>query len=83
MQGGHREPLKENDGQDHHKGCEIDPTEKQGQTAPKSPKNRFRRIVEKADDGVIGIGIHPGKESTGDDNPHIYGEGDIKNPREG
>lgn len=74
LQGRHEEALEKDDGDDQKHRAEIKPAHWR-QPAADFVQHRIRGLNEKADYGIVGIGIDPRDDGSGDDNPDV-GVGD-------
>lgn len=69
--------FEEIDGQQHDERREINASQER-EPPSDLEQYRFGDFVEEVDDGVVGIGIHPGDKCTGYDDVHVEGEYNIK-----
>jgi hypothetical protein len=77
------DPLEKGEGYQQHQGRKIDTAEGHGYPALNSVKDRVGDIVKKADNGVVRIGIDPGKDGPCNYDKNINTESQVNNLRKG
>jgi hypothetical protein len=70
--------LQEDDGKQNHQRREVNPAEGKGEPSPNRIKYWFRNVVDKTNNGIIGVRTYPGKDRPGNDKPHIKNQSVVK-----
>jgi len=78
-----QEILQEHDRRDDDDGRQVDTEISKGQPPPHRPQDRLRCPVQELDDGIVGVGVHPGQKGPDDDHPSIEAQRYVKDPGKG